>query len=701
MSERRHELLDRAQRAGAERDWKKAHEILAEADASGLLPDGELPWFAEVAYAAGQLDTTIEVWERAHALAMRGGDDLAAAGAAVRIAMHLLFDTAVMAPVRGWLARAARLIKDREPTPVHAWFAVVRSYERLLSADLPAASKSAREAITIGARLEPAAAAIGRVALARCMILEGQVREGLKALDEAGVAMLTGEIDPLSTGVVYCEVVCALQALAQYDLAEQWTEAMERWAKVSAVGSVHGRCRVHRAEILRLRGQCAEAEAEALGACHELRPYLRRELGWPLNELGRIRRMRGDLDGAEEAFLSAHESGWDAQPGLALVQLARGEVADAAAAIRAALDRPSTVPSKELPPNTELRRAPLLEAAVKIEIAAGDLERARRAAEDLAQIAATYESKALRASATLARARVDLADNRAADARVSFEHAAQLWNEIEAPYETAIARMGLAEAQRAIGNEQIAELEARAARATLARVGADLDAERAPRGASRERGHVGHEPEVAGAEPERAPMRETFRCEGETWWLTFAEQSVRLRDLKGLRYLARLLAEPGREFHALELVAFEREAPEANSTIAGHELGGLVQDAGPLLDARAKEAYRRRLKEIEDDLAEATAMRDVSRIAQVEVEREFLMRELERAVGLGGRDRRAGSTSERARVSVTRALRQALSRIREHHGPLADHLERTIHTGRHCTYRPDPRVPVAWNLDAT
>src|SRR5262245_25487833 len=130
---------------------------------------------------------------------------------------------------------------------------------------------------------------------------------------------------------------------------------MERWAQTSAVGSLHGRCRVHRAEILRLRGSCAEAEQEALGAYEELRPYLRRELGWPLTELGRIRQRRGDLDGAEEAFLAAHENGWDPQPGLALIHLTRGDIAAAVAGIRAALDHPSTVPSKELPPNTDLR----------------------------------------------------------------------------------------------------------------------------------------------------------------------------------------------------------------------------------------------------------------------------------------------------------------------------------------------------------
>ena len=207
------------------------------------------------------------------------------------------------------------------------------------------------------------------------------------------MAAVSGELDPLSTGIVYCEVVCALQALAQYDLAEEWTKAMERWRQGQPVGSIHGRCRVHRAEILRLRGCCADAETQILLACEELRPYLRREFGWPLTELGRIRFRRGDIQGAEEAFLAAHEAGWDPQPGLALVHLARGDVARAVASIHEGFDRPLTIPSKELPPNTDLRRVPLLEAQVEIEIAAGDLEQARSAADELGRVASLFQSR--------------------------------------------------------------------------------------------------------------------------------------------------------------------------------------------------------------------------------------------------------------------------------------------------------------------
>ena len=140
-----------------------------------------------------------------------------------------------------------------------------------------------------------------------------------------------------------------------------------------------------------------------------------------------------------------------------------------------------------------------------------------------------------------------------------------------------------------------------------------------------------------------------FRREGDYWSVVFAGRTVRVRDLKGIRYLARLLAEPGREFHVLALVAAESgQAAGRGSRAAGlaHTAPG---DAGEMLDARAKDAYRRRLAEIEDDIEQARAFGDDERAAQADAERDFLVRELSRAVGLGGRDRRAASTSERAR----------------------------------------------------
>jgi tetratricopeptide (TPR) repeat protein len=681
-------LVERARDAAALKDWRQAFDLLMEADAHGLLAPTDLPMLGEVAYAAGQLNVTIEAWERAHTASMQAGDQVAAAAAAVRVAMHLLFDTALMAPVRGWLARAERLLEGRGETPAHAWFAVVRTYERMLTGDLPGARPWARRAIEVGSRCDPAAGAIGQVAEARLLILDGEVPQGLALLDEAGVATVSGDLDPFSTGVVYCELVCALQGLAHYDLAEEWTEAMERWSETNAIGSLHGRCRVHRAEILRLRGSCNEAERQALVACQELRPYLRRELGWPLNELGRIRLHKGDIAGAEAALLAAHRAGWDPQPGLALVRLAQGDAATAAASIRDALERPLGVPSKERPPNTHLQRAPLLEAQVEIELATGDLRRARSATDELELIATRFQSKALLASAALARGRVRLADGDAAGAEQSLSEAVRRWNDVGAPYEAAIARMDLAEAHHASGSEHRAALERQAARTILEGI-------QAPPPVTPPEQVEDHD----AADEQPAASVNVFRREGDYWSVSFEGHTVRVRDLKGMRYLARLLADPGREYHVLDLVAAETgSGAQVDSGQAAGLPRSALGDAGESLDAQAKDAYRRRLAEIDDDLEQAHTIGDAERAAQANAERDFLVQELARAFGLGGRDRPAASASERARAAVTRAVRQAMTRIAEHHPQLGQHLNRTIRTGTYCAYAPDPRAPADWRL---
>ena len=440
------ELVEQGRNAASSGDWARAFDLLVQADQHTRLAVDDLGLLAEVAYAAGHLDVTIVAWERAHAQAVRAGDSLAAADAATRIALHLLMDTALMAPIRGWVKRAERLLEGYDVSPAHAWLALIKSYDRLMRGDVPGARGWATQAIWAGSICNPAAAALGRVAEAHAVILAGDVRHGLDLVDEAGVATVSGELDATSTGMLYCELVCMLQGLGQYDLAEQWTEAMERWSRGSAIGSTRGRCRVHRAEILRLRGATAEAEQEALTACAELRPYLRRELGWPLTELGRIRFQLGDLQGAEEAFLEAREVGWDPEPGLAQVRLAQGDVALAAASIRQALDHPLTVPSKELPPNTDLRRAPLLAVRVEIAVADGDLAGARGAADELAGVAAAFQSRALAASAAMADGRVQLAAGDLAGAQHGFETAVKLWSLVGAPHELALARTGLEQA---------------------------------------------------------------------------------------------------------------------------------------------------------------------------------------------------------------------------------------------------------------
>lgn len=181
----------------------------------------------------------------------------------------------------------------------------------------------------------------------------------------------------------------------------------------------------------------------------------------------------------------------------------------------------------------------------------------------------------------------------------------------------------------------------------------------------------------------------TLRREGEYWLVAFDSESFRLRDRKGLRYLSRLLAHPGRELHVLDLIGADLGRARVPSGSA---------DVYDILDPQAKAAYQRRLEDLDDQLAEARSRGDAERAARAEEERDFLARELAAAFGLGGRRRRTGSAEERARVAVTQAIRTALVKMGEQNRPLGEHLARTVSTGAYCRYAPDPRAPIHWRL---
>jgi hypothetical protein len=200
--------------------------------------------------------------------------------------------------------------------------------------------------------------------------------------------------------------------------------------------------------------------------------------------------------------------------------------------------------------------------------------------------------------------------------------------------------------------------------------------------------------------PERSAEDARFRYEGEFWEIGYEGQLSRLRDVKGLRYIASLLASPGRDVHVLELVSAARGHPvDARAQLAKHELvGSWPSDLGPLLDDRAKEDYGRRLQELEEELEQARRWGDPERAARLEEELDLLSQELARAVGLRGRDRTFSSPEERARISVTKAIRTAIRLIGKHCPDLAAHLDASIQTGRFCSYAPPGAPPPSWSL---
>src|SRR6266478_613841 len=213
----------------------------------------------------------------------------------------------------------------------------------------------------------------------------------------------------------------------------------------------------------------------------------------------------------------------------------------------------------------------------------------------------------------------------------------------------------------------------------------------------------------------RAVQKGVFRKEGEYWTVGYGGISFRLKDSKGLGYLAHLLRHPSVEFHVLDLacgIAGQGDDDETSQSAHGLPRGaedlekagihiGNLGDAGEMLDDQAKAAYRRRLSELREELEEAKQRANVERAEQAEREIDALTSELSRAVGLGGRSRRAASASERARQSITKTIKAVLDRIAQSDATLGDLFSRCIKTGNFCSYQPDPDFPIAWEFAPT
>jgi hypothetical protein len=181
-----------------------------------------------------------------------------------------------------------------------------------------------------------------------------------------------------------------------------------------------------------------------------------------------------------------------------------------------------------------------------------------------------------------------------------------------------------------------------------------------------------------------APAQWSLRRDGQDWLLQAGPEHARLRDSRGLHYLHALLAAPGSDIPALDLAA------------GGPGLA--APDPGPLVDTTARNAYRHRIRELDDELA-AAADRAGNSIAaeRIHNDRQALAGELRRATGLAGRPRRATAEAERARVNVTRTLRAAITRIAKAAPIAGAHLDSSIHTGIACRYQPSPGGPDRWH----
>jgi class 3 adenylate cyclase len=304
-------------------------------------------------------------------------------------------------------------------------------------------------------------------------IASGSPTDGFALMEEASIAAVNGELSPFTTGMTTCRLIGACRDLTDYGRAIEWIEATERYCERRSLTGFPGVCRVHRAEVTAVGGGWERAEQELEQATTELGAYnATPPQADGFYAIGDIRRLRGDFEGAEAALREAHARGRSPQPALALVRLAEGKVKAAAAAINGAVAEQTW---------DRWARARLLPAQAEIAIAAGDVERARAAVDELAGIVVGYPSPALEAGRRMALGRVLVAEGDAAAAIIELRAAIKGWRDVGAPYELARARSVLSRALRALDDEDDADLELRAAIDEFQRLGARVDLSAAER----------------------------------------------------------------------------------------------------------------------------------------------------------------------------------------------------------------------------
>ena len=462
--------LERARAAYRERSWLEAYEAFRRADEQEPLDAEDLELFATAVRMRGLDAEAPAVLERAHHRYLERGEPVRAAYCAGWIGMSLAYQGAV-GPAAGWLARAERLLEDvTEETAEHGYLLLPVMFRQEAAGGFETAAETARRAAEMGQRLgDLDLFVLALHARGQMLIRAGRVPEGLACLDESMVTVTTAELSPFVVGLVYCGVIIACNHVFEVGRAREWTLALTEWTEGQKdIVAFTGRCLVHRAEILQLSGSWESALEEARLASRRLVETKNTAAGLALYREAELLRLAGAFDAAEGAYREASRLGWEPQPGLAQLRLAQGRLEAALAAIRRA--------SAEI--GEGLKRIALLPAYVEIALAAGEVEEARTACDELRALAGRYESAMVDAMLAHAHGAVALDEGDAHAALSSLREAARTWLELGAPYEVARTRVLVSRACAVLGDEEAAMLELEAARELFEQLGARPDLER-------------------------------------------------------------------------------------------------------------------------------------------------------------------------------------------------------------------------------
>ena len=460
--------LERGRTSFERRAWLDAYTALSEADRVEPLEARDLDLLATSASLIGRMDEYLALLERAHLAHIDRGDNLAAARSAGWLGMTLAI-RGEMGPASGWFGRAQRLVeREGRDCVEQGWLLVPAVFQREAAGDYDGAHEVAAQAVEIAERFgDSDLAAIALHAQGVMRIKQGSIVEGLQLLDEAMVGVTADSVSPVVAGIVYCGVIAGCEEAFEVRRAQEWTDALTRWCDGQPqMVSFTGRCLAHRAGLKQLHGEWRDALVEAKLARERCEEAMNRAAtGQALYQQGELHRLQGDFEAAESAYREGSAFGREPQPGLALLRLAQGDVEAAAA-----MTRRSAAEAAE-----PFARATVLPAHVETMLAAGDLDEARRAADELAGIAAAGKRTMLDAISAHARGEVELADGDPGAALVALRQAGRLWQELDAPYEVARVRVLVGLACRALDDEESAALELAAAREVFERLAAAPD----------------------------------------------------------------------------------------------------------------------------------------------------------------------------------------------------------------------------------
>ncbi|MFI5056194.1 MAG: LuxR C-terminal-related transcriptional regulator [Actinomycetota bacterium] len=459
--------MDRAQDILQHAPDAKEYEALRAIDPAERTPfDHAL--LAEAAWWHAAFEESMSERQQAYAGFAAAGDDRLAGLMAARLSIEFAIhgEPAVGA---GFLERAKRHLRDQPDCVERGFVTMVETSMLRMEGRAEDALTHAEEAVACAERFANDDLLAMSLHVEGLLLLDmGRVADGLARMDEAMALILAGTISPYFTGIVYCALIQACLELSDIRRAGDWSDAAGVWCEaLPPEAPIVGFCRVNRAEVARIRGAWAEAEAAAALAVEELAAIDPASAGLAQYQIGEIRRRRGDLAGAAVAYGRAHELGADPQPGLALLRLAQGDAEVAAAALRTALASTPTGP----------RRSRVLAASVEVALATGDIAGARASSDELAAIADAIGTHAMEAAAAAADGAVLLAEGDAENAADRLRIAVSLGQDVRTPDETARARARYGEALRALGDDEGARLALIGALAAFEELGAEPDAE--------------------------------------------------------------------------------------------------------------------------------------------------------------------------------------------------------------------------------